>query len=144
MGTDTDVEDQTSTENVEMSDEILDGTEYVGEDDFGPAKADPELKDFGMGAIIASIHVDEESEEDEVIYMATMAMPTNSKPDDIKVAAELMKSIKEDYEVWGSGLKPQPIGKTNQQLKVNSTKEWASNSNIKPIESGNSDKPQIQ
>jgi hypothetical protein len=38
--------------------------------------------------------------------MATMAMPTNSKPDDVKVAAELMKSTKEDYEVWGSGLKP--------------------------------------
>jgi hypothetical protein len=56
----------------------------------------------------------------------------------------LMKSIKEDYEVQGSGLKPRPIGKTNQQLKVNSTKEWASNSNIKPIKSGNSDKPQIQ
>jgi hypothetical protein len=79
MGPDTDVEDQTSTENVEMSDEILDGAEYVGEDDFGPAEADLELEDFGTGAIVASIHVDKESEEDEVIYMATMAMPTNSQ-----------------------------------------------------------------
>jgi hypothetical protein len=35
-----------------------------------------------------------------------MATPTNSKSDDIKVAVELIKSIKEDYEVWGSGLKP--------------------------------------
>jgi hypothetical protein len=93
-GTDTDIEDQTSTENVETSDEIFDGAEYVGEDDFGPTEADPELEDFGMGAIIASIHVDKESKEDEVIYMATMATPTNSKPDDVKVAVELMKSIK--------------------------------------------------
>jgi hypothetical protein len=32
----------------------------------------------------------------------------------------------------------------NQQLKTNSTKEWASNLNVKPIGSGSSNKPQIQ
>jgi hypothetical protein len=100
MGTDTNVEDQTSTENMETSDDILNGAEYVREDDFGPAEADLELKDFGTGAIIASIHVDEESDDDEVIYMATMATPTNSKPDDIKVTAELMKSRLQSMGEW--------------------------------------------
>jgi hypothetical protein len=95
-------------------------------------------------AIIANIHIDKESDDDEVIYMATMATPTNSKSDDIKVAVELIESIKEDYKVWGSRLKPQPVGKMNQQLTVNSTKEWASNLNVKPIKSGGSDKLQIQ
>jgi hypothetical protein len=37
MGTDGEIEDLTSTENVKASDELVNSKEYEGEDDFGPA-----------------------------------------------------------------------------------------------------------
>jgi hypothetical protein len=52
-----------------------------------------------------------------------MAALNNSKSDDITVMMELIKSIKEDYKTLESGLKPRPTGRTNQQLKANSTKD---------------------
>ena len=64
-----------------------------------------------------------------VIYITSMAMPnTPNSNDNTKVAAELVKSIREDHEIQGSGIK-QPANKTNWQIKANSNKDWASNSN---------------
>jgi hypothetical protein len=117
--------------------------EYDG-DDFRPAKVTPESDNIGTGAIIASIHVESEQDNNEAIYIATMAASNNSKSNDITVATELIKSIKEDYKTQGSGLKPQPMGRMNQQLKANSDKEWVSNSNIKPIKPGSGSKMPIQ
>jgi hypothetical protein len=146
MGTDGEIEDLTSTENIEASDELIDSKEYEGEDDFGPAKAEPELHNVGTGVIIASIHVDKEHDDDDtVVYAATMAVSNKINPDDdITVAKALMKSVKEDYKTWGSGLKPRPFGKTNQQIKTNSTKDWASNPNVKLIQPDKSGNTQIQ
>jgi hypothetical protein len=45
MGTDGEIEDLTSTENVEASDELVNGEEYEGEDDF---EAEPELDDVEL------------------------------------------------------------------------------------------------
>jgi len=136
MGADSEVEGHASAEAEETSEDIFDRAEYIDyDDDFGPAEVEPEPDDVGTGAVIASIHVDKENDDDEVVYAATMATTTkpSSSNDDTRVVVELIKSVKEDYEVQGSGIRPRPLGKTNKQIKANSAKEWASNSNIKPI-----------
>src|SRR6266849_3020693 len=147
MGTETEMEEPSSAENPETPEDIFDGEEYDGEEDFGPTEEEPETDDIGTGAVIASIHVEEEENEEEddlVVYAATMATSSSEKlENDEKVATELMKSIKEDYEVRGSGIKLRPIGKTKGQLKANSTREWASNSNIRTNRPYNSDKQLI-
>jgi hypothetical protein len=108
----------------------FEGEEYEGESDVGPANKDPEPDDVGIGATIASIHVDEEADADDdfVVYMAAIA--SSDSKDDETVATNLMRSVKDDYESRGSGIKPRPMGKTAQQIKANSQKDWASNSNV--------------
>jgi len=134
MGAESDAEGHAPAEVEETSEDLFDGAEYIGDDDFGPTEDTPEFDDEGTGVIIASIHVNEDEDDDEVVYAAPMnAAKPSSSNDDAKVATELIKSIKEDYEVRGSGIKPRPIGKTDKQVKANSTKDWASNSNVKPI-----------
>ncbi len=99
---------------------------------------------MGTGAIIANIHVDEE-EDKLFVHMATLATTTSPKTsNDTKVATELLDSIKEDYEVQGSGIKYRPVGKTSRQIKANSTKDWASNSNVRSIKPDKAGKPQLQ
>jgi hypothetical protein len=141
MGADAEAEDETPAEDEETPEDLFDGEEYPDEDDdFGPAEGETQPDDVGTGAIIASIHVNEEKDDDIVVYAATMAAETPKAGDDVTVATELLKSVKEDYEVRGSGIKPRLPGKTNRQIKANSTKEWASNSNVKPAkprDSGN-------
>jgi len=109
MGADSEAEGHASAEAEETSEDIFDRAEYIDyDDDFGPAEVEPEPDDVGTGAVIASIHVNEENDDDEVIYAATMATTTkpSSSNDDTRVAAELIKSVKEDYEVRGSGIRP--------------------------------------
>src|SRR5271169_3537973 len=138
--TDAEVEGHTSAETTEPSEDNFEGDEYEGEDDFGPAKDDSDPDDdVGTGAIIASVHVEEDAMEDndEVVYSAAMATANTFKSnDDTAIATKLLQSIKEDYEVQGSGTKPRPIRKMKEQLKANSNNEWASNSNVKPAKSG--------
>jgi hypothetical protein len=98
MGTDAEVEEPIPTEDVESEEELYDGREYNGDDDFGPAKVTPESDDIGTGAIIASIHIESEQDDNEVVYVAIMAALNNSKFDDVTVTTELIKSIKEDYK----------------------------------------------
>jgi hypothetical protein len=97
----------------------------------------------GTGAIIASIHVDDvQNDDDLVIHVATMA--TSRPSNNVTVAQTLMQSVREDYKLRGSGVKPRTIGRTNKQIQANSTKEWASNSNVKPVHPGQGSKTQIQ
>jgi hypothetical protein len=125
-------------ENTFDSDEYNDDVE-----DFGPAEVETESGDVGTGAIIASIHVDDtQNDNDTVVYVAAMA--TSQPSDDVTVAQKLMQSVREDYELRGSGVKPRTIGRTSKQIQANSTKEWASNSNVKPIHPGQSGKTQVQ
>ena len=110
MGTETEMEEPSSADNQEMPEDIFNGEEYEGEEydseeDFGPTEEEPETDDAGIGAVITSIHIEEDDEV--VVYAATMATSNSEKTEnDKKVAANLMKSIKEDYEVRGSGIKP--------------------------------------
>ena len=140
MGTETEMEESSSADNQETPEDIFDGEEYNDEEDFGPTEEELETNDAGIRAVIASIHVEEEDDE-VVVYAATMATSNSEKTkNDKKVATNLMKSIKEDYEVWGNGIKLWPVGKTQGHLKANSTKEWVSNSNVRTNRPYNSDK----
>ena len=134
MGADTSGEETTSPDD-EMPEDPFDGEEYDGEEeDFGPTEVNSASDDdMGTGAIITNIHVNDD--EDEIIVHAA-AMATAKSPktsDDSEVTTELLNSIKEDYEVWGSGIKYRPAGKSSRQIKVNSTKSWASNSNVRSV-----------
>jgi hypothetical protein len=131
-------------DNDGAAEDTFDGDEYDDDvEDFGPAEVETESDDVGTGAIIASIHVDDApNDDDTVVYIAAMA---DSKPsDDVTVAQQLMQSVREDYELRGSGVKPRTMGRTNKQIQANSTKEWASNSNVKPLHHGRSGKTQVQ
>ena len=144
MGAETDA-GNTATANDNIAEEDnFDGDEYdddVG--DFGPAEVETESDDVGTGAIIASIHVDDvQNDDDLVVHVAAMA--TSRPSDDVTVAHTLMQSVREDYELRGSGVKPRTIGRTNKQIQANSTKEWASNSNVKPVHPGQGGKTHVQ
>jgi hypothetical protein len=135
----------TAPANVDIVEEdIFDSDEYNEDvEDFGPAKVETELDDVGTGAIIASIHVNNmQNDDDIVVHVAAMA--TSKPSDDVTVAQQLMQSVREDYKLRGSGIKPRTIGRMNKQIKANSTKEWASNSNVKPIHPGRSGKTPVQ
>src|SRR5271168_4701528 len=71
----------------------FEGEEYEGESDVGPANKDPEPDDVGIGATIASIHVDEEADTDDnfVVYMAAIA--SSDSKDDETVATNLMRFV---------------------------------------------------
>jgi hypothetical protein len=144
MGAEADAGNTAPANDDIVEEDIFDGDEYDEDvEDFGPAKAETELDDMGTGVIIASIHVDDtQNNDDIVVHVAAMA--TSKPSDDVTVAQQLMQSVREDYELRGSGVKPRTIGRTNKQIKANSTKEWASNSNVKPIHPGQSGKTPVQ
>jgi hypothetical protein len=135
----------TATANDNIAEEdTFDGGEYDNNvEDFGPAKVETESDDVGTGAIIASIHVDDAQNDNELIVHVA-AMATRKPSDNVTVAQALMQSVREDYKLQGSGVKPRTIGQTNKQIQANSTKEWASNSNVKPAHPGQGGKTQIQ
>ena len=121
-------EEQPHAEEDDASEDNFDGDEYSEDDDFGPTEVETPPDDVGTGAVIATLHVDERREDDDkVVYVAAMATQNTS---DTTVATELLKSVKTNYEVRGSGIKPRHVGKTKGQLKANSTVDWASNSNV--------------
>ena len=111
----------------------FEGEEFDGEADpeLGPEEDTDEM--FGMGALIASLHaIDESEDDDQVIYMAAMAASDNKGgPSDETVAADLLKTVKANYEARGSGIQSKPQGRTPKQLRADSQKEWASNSNLR-------------
>ena len=123
MGTEADA-GNTATANDNIAEEdTFDSDEYDNDvEDFGPAKVETESDDMGPGAIIASIHIDNaQNGDDMVVHVAAMA--TSKSCDNVTVAQQLMQSVREDYELRGSGIKPQTIGRTNKQIQANSTKE---------------------
>jgi hypothetical protein len=132
MGADADSEEQPHAEEDDASEANFDGEEYSEDDDFGPTEVETPLDDVGTGAVIATLHLDEVEDEDDdkVVYVANMATQKTSSTSDTTVATELLKSVKTNYEVRGSGTKPRHVGKTKGQLKADSNVDWASNSNV--------------
>jgi hypothetical protein len=89
-----------------MEEEPFKGELYDGDTDIGPTDVEEYTDDMGPGAIIASIHVDKESDdsEDIIVYMDSM---TTLKPQlDKTITTNLLKSIKDEYKSRGSGIKP--------------------------------------
>ena len=65
--------------------------------------------------------------------MTVMKAPNNNgtSQEDEVIAEDLLKAVKDNYEVWGSGTKTRPAGPTAAQLKAQSAQEWASSPSIK-------------
>jgi hypothetical protein len=57
-------------------------------------------------------------------------MATSDIKDEEALAAEIVNSVKEDYELRGSGQKPKPRGPTIKQLKAEAQKSQAMISNL--------------
>ena len=84
----------------------FEGEFYDGEADLGPIGTEEHFDDVGTGAVLASIHVEEEfnNSEDVIVYMDSMTMP-KSQPD-ATIVKDLLKSVKDEYEARGSSVKP--------------------------------------
>ena len=140
--------DQGEGENPDRQDEEeeipFEGQEYDGDADIELADDDYD-EHIGTGAIVASVHAACESgdEKTRIAQVAQLATTGESESDQ-KIANELVSSIKEQYESWGSGIKTTFCGPSAQQLKTSNQKTWASNSNAKPNQSkGSHPKTQI-
>jgi hypothetical protein len=100
--------------------------------------ADVEFADFesdnntGSGAIIANFHIASESGNEVDIAQVAQLATTSETEHDQKITNELVSSIKEQYETWGSGIKTPFCGPSAKQLKANEQQMWASNANLKP------------
>src|SRR5271156_1515115 len=124
------MEDNTPADALEqiLSQDTFDGVEYEGdpeyEEETEPGLYD-DLDDYGVA--IASLHIDEE-QEDILLLAATTAA---SAEGDIKLADDLVRSVKEQYELRGSGQQPRPCGKPPKQLKAEAKLKWVSDPNIR-------------
>ena len=116
------------------TEEPFEGEEYKGESnqEFNDTSEDEEeYESYGM--TVGTIHIDSDSEDEDLeettVTIAMMAA-SNTK-DEETLAVEIVNSIKEDYELQGSGQKPKPRGPTTkQQLKAEAQKSQAIISNV--------------
>jgi hypothetical protein len=131
MGAEAEIHQQTPETSDSGEESHFDGEEYLGDTDQGPREE--ETSDDGVGVALAGLHVEEYDaiEEDQVIFMATTTRAESHE--DAAIANELLKTVAADYEIRGSEVKPRPTGKTAKQLKDNSQREWASNTNVNLI-----------
>jgi hypothetical protein len=93
-----------------------------------------EMPDRKSGVTFGGLYVEEDHPiEDEIVYMTAMKAPNNNgtSQEDKVIADDLLKSVKDNYEVWGSGAKTRPAGPTASQLKAQSAQEWASSPSVK-------------
>ena len=109
-------------------------TPFEGENFDGEAdalEADYYLDDAGTGAVLASIHCEERSDDGEELIAQMAVMTTRQATEDAAIATDLIKSVKDTFEAWGSGSQPRPQGKTRKQLNTASGQQWASNPNVR-------------
>jgi len=113
-----------------------DGEPFEGENFEGDADVleTDYLDDVGTGAILANIRCEDATEYEQEI-VAQMAALTRQTTEDAAVAEDLVKSVKDAFELRGSGLQPRPQGKTRKQLNAASSQHWASNPNVRPAKS---------
>jgi hypothetical protein len=67
----------------------------------------------------------------DIAQVAQLATTSKTEHDQ-KITNELVSSIKEQYETWGSGIKTPFRGPSAKQLKANEQQTWALNANSKP------------
>jgi hypothetical protein len=111
--------EETSPDGHDKEEEVpFKGLEFDGD-------ADIEFADFesddntGSGAIIANFHIVSESGDEVDIAQVAQLATTSETERDQKIANELVSSIKEQYETWGSGIKTPFCGPSAKQLKAN-------------------------
>ena len=80
------------------------------------------------GATIASMQIVEES--DDPLHVA--AVTAASAAGDVSLANDIVTAVKNQYELRGSGHAPKPTGRTAKQIKDDSRKNWASQTNVRP------------
>ena len=80
------------------------------------------------GAMIASMQIVKES--DDPLHVA--AITAASAAGDVSLANDIVTAVKNQYELWGSGHAPKPTGRTAKQIKDDSKKNWASQTNVRP------------
>ncbi len=86
------------------------------------------------GVTFGGLYIEEDQPpEDEIVYMTAMKAPNNNgtSQEDEVIAEDLLKSVKGNYEVWGSGAKTRPAGPTAAQIKAQAAQEWASSPSVK-------------
>ena len=82
-----------------------------------------EMPDRKSGVTFGGLYIEEDHPiEDEIVYMTAMKVPNNNgtSQEDEVIADDLLKLVKDNYEVWGSGAKTRPAGPTAAQLKAQS------------------------
>jgi hypothetical protein len=121
MATDDAQEELAETGEQTELDEPFEGIDYDGDPDTGI-----EYEDNEYGAIIASIQLDDEQ---DAVNLAIAT--TDSAEGDTSLAHDLVRSVKEQYELRGSGQPSRPTGRPPKQLKADAKKSWASNPNVR-------------
>ena len=109
------VDTEGEEEEPQETEEPFKGEDYEGEQDqeFNEASEEEEEEEEeyeGYGTTVATIHVESNSEDKDfketTATIATMA--TADAKDEEALVTDIVNSIKEDYELWGSGQKPKP------------------------------------
>jgi len=127
------VDTEDKEEEPQETEEPFEGEDYEGELDQEFNEVDEGEEEYeSYGTTVATIHIEPDSEdkdfEETTTTIATMA--TSNAKDEETLAVEIVNSVKEDYELRGSGQKPKPRGPTIKQLKAEAQKSQAMISNL--------------
>jgi hypothetical protein len=101
----------------------FEGVDYDGKTDLETPVADYEGEEEGVGAIIASIHAGDDISDDEILedsesILQLAALTASDSKEDETVADKIIQLVKEDYELWGSGIAPRPRRPMSKQLQA--------------------------
>ena len=138
------VDSEHEESGTQETEEPFEGEEYKGESnqEFDDTSEDEEEYE-SYGATVATIHIDSDSEDEDLkeTTVTIAVMGASNAKDEETLAVEIVNSIKEDYELQGSGQKPKPRG----QLKAEAQKSQAIISNVdgERLE-GHKNKPRLQ
>ena len=130
------------------TEEPFEGEEYKGESnqEFNDTSKDEEEYE-SYRTTVATIHINLHSEDKDLeeTTPTIAAMAASNAKDKETLVVEIVNSIKEDYELWGSDQKPKPRGPTTKQLKAEAQKSQAIISNVdRERPEGHKNKPRPQ
>jgi hypothetical protein len=113
----------------------FEGVDYDGKTDLETPVTDYEGEEEGVGAIIASIHAGDNISDDKILedsesILQLAALAASDSKEDETVADKIIQSVKEDYELQGSGIVPRPRGPMSKQLQAESQKKHALRSSV--------------
>jgi hypothetical protein len=114
--------EETSPDGHDEEEEIpFEGLEFNGDADIEFADLESD-NNIGSGAIIANFHIISESGDEVDIAQVAQLATTGETKRDQKISNELVSSIKEQYETWGSSIKTPFHGPSAKQLRPMSNK----------------------